>query len=365
MSKKEMEIKSITTKVIKVPLLKPFKTALRSVYELESIIVILLTKSESVGYGETAPTFAITSDSKESILEAIHIIGKNIVGKSILNFNEVLDIVHSSIKYNSSAKSAIEIALYDLFAKSFKTPLYKLLGGSKRTFKTGITISLNDIQTMIKDSKEAEKLGFNSLKIKLGSDYKEDIQRVTEINKALLDSTVLKLDANQGWSKEECVIFLSAMEDKNIPIELIEQPVKKNDIKGLKYIKTRTSIPILADESVFSPMDAIKILEEGAVDFINIKLDKCGGISKALQIADICKLYDVKCMMGCMLEGAISVGAAAHVVSAKSDTITMVDLDAPILCKSSPIKGGARFKLANIELSNASGLGIDTLYKQK
>ncbi len=356
-----MFIKDIDIKVTKVPLNKPFKTALRSVYELESIILRVETRSGLVGYGETAPTFAITGDSAKTIINALHIIKKNISDKSILDFNNILHIVHSSVEKNFSAKSAMEIALYDIFAQHFKSPLCRLLGGKKRVFKTGITISLNDIDTMIKDSLEAQNRGFNSLKIKLGDNYKEDIDRVKNIHKALHVEVSLKLDANQGWSKEECVEFLNSMEKYQIPIELIEQPVKKDDIDGLKYIKERTSIPVLADESVFSPMDAIKILEKNAVDFVNIKLDKCGGISKALQIADICELYGVKCMIGCMLEGAISVGAAVHVASARSDTITMLDLDAPILCKTSPVVGGVEFNGCDIRISDGYGLGIKNL----
>ena len=356
-----MLIKNMTVKIIKMPLLKPFKTALRVVYELESIILKVETKNGLVGYGETAPTFAVTGDSKSSIIEALHIIKRHITGKSVLDFNKLLHTVHNSIEKNFSAKSAVEIALYDIFAQNLKTPLYRLLGGDKRNFKTGITISLNDIDTMIQDSIEAQNRGFKSLKIKLGDDYKEDIQRVIEIKKALHVETSLKLDANQGWSKEECVEFLSSMEKHQIPIELIEQPVKKDDIEGLKYIKARSSIPILADESVFSPMDAVKILEKDAVDLVNIKLDKCGGISNALLIADICKLYGTKCMIGCMLEGAISVGAAAHVASARSDTVTMLDLDAPILCKTSLVSGGVKFDGADIELSDGYGLGISGL----
>jgi len=356
-----MLIKNMTVKIINIPLLKPFKTALRVVYELESIILKIETKSGLIGYGETAPTFAVTGESKESIIKALDIICENIKGESLYDFNRVIGIVHSSIEKNFSAKSAVEIALYDIFAQNLKTPLYRLLGGSKRDFKTGITISLNDIDTMMQDSIEAQNRGFKSLKIKLGDDYKEDIQRVIEIKKALHVETSLKLDANQGWSKEECVEFLNSMEKHQISIELIEQPVKKGDIEGLKYIKVRSSIPILADESVFSPMDAVKILENGAVDFVNIKLDKCGGISNALLIADICKLHDTKCMIGCMLEDAISVGAAAHVASARSDTITMLDLDAPILCKTSPVIGGVEFNGCNIRLGDGYGLGIDGL----
>jgi len=356
-----MYIKDIEVKLVNIPLKKPFITSLRSVYELESIIVKITTSDGTVGYGETAPTYAITKDSKESILKDIKKIKKSLIKKSIFEFNELLHTLHSSVKKGFNAKSAIEIALYDILAKHYKTPLYKLLGGRKKEFKTGITISLNDTDTMVKDALEAQDRGFKSLKIKLGKDYKKDIKRVEKIHKVIKKDISLKLDANQGWSKEETVLFLNKLQKLNIPIDLIEQPVKRGDIEGLKYIKKRVAVPILADESVFSPMDAVKILEEQAVDLINIKLDKCGGISKALLIADICKLYGVKCMMGCMLEGAISVGAAAHIASARSDTIVMLDLDAPILCKTSPVIGGVKFKDSNIYLNKSYGLGIKKL----
>jgi len=356
-----MNINKILVNVIKIPLIKPFKTALRSVFELETIVVRVKTRSGIVGYGETAPTFAITGDSTKSILEAINLIKKNLLGRSVLDFNELLKIVHNSTEKNFSAKSAIEIALYDIFAQNVKMPLYSMLGGSKKNFKTGITISLNEKNVMVQDSREAVENGYKSLKIKLGSDYKEDIKRIEAISHVISKDISIKLDANQGWSREESVKFLNAIEDKEILIELIEQPVKKDDLEGLKYIKNRTTIPLLADESVFSPKDAIRILEEEAVDFINIKLDKCGGISKAMLIADICKTYGVKCMIGCMLEGSISVGAAVHVASARSDTITMLDLDAPVLCKSLPVIGGVRFDSSDIRLNDGNGLGIDGL----
>ena len=356
-----MNINKIVINVIKIPLTKPFKTALRSVFELETIIVRVKTRSGIVGYGETAPTFAITGDSTKSILEAINLIKKNLLGRSVLDFNELLKIVHNSVEKNFSAKSAMEIALYDIFAQNVKMPLYRMLGGSKKNFKTGITISLNEKDIMVQDSLQAVENGYKSLKIKLGSDYKEDIQRIEAISNVISKDISIKLDANQGWTPTESVKFLNAIEEKGISVELIEQPVKKDDLEGLKYIKNRTSIPLLADESVFSPKDAIRILEEEAVDFINIKLDKCGGISKAMLISDICKIYGVKCMIGCMLEGPISVGAAAHVASAKSDTITMLDLDAPLLCESLPVVGGAKFNSCDIELSDGYGLGIGQL----
>ena len=353
-----MTIKNIKIGFLSIPLIKPFKTALRTVYSLEAITLKIVTDMGIEGYGETAPTKAITGETKESIQKAVEIIGKKIIGKNLEDFNHILDTLHKSVEGNFSAKSAIEIALYDIVSQNAKMPLFRYLGGNKKDFKTNSTISLNPIDMMIQDSLEALNDGFASLKIKLGDNYKEDIQRVIEISRALGDDISLKLDANQGWSPKESVSFLNAIENHNIAVDLIEQPVGRYDIEGLKYIKERTSIPVMADESVFSPMDAIKVLEAEAVDIVNIKLDKCGGISKALQIADICKLYDTKCMIGCMLEGAISVGAAAHVASAKSDIIMMHDLDSPMLCKTTPVVGGAVFSIPNVTLSESYGLGV-------
>lgn len=353
-----MRIESIEIGICEVPLVTPFKTALRSVETLESILVKISTKSGYIGYGETVPTVAITGESKESILSALGQIGRAITGLDIGDFTQCTDVVAETMRGNTSAKAAIEIALYDLRAQYAGLPLYRYLGGSQTSFKTGLTISLNPIEEMVRDATKAVALGFDSLKIKLGDDYTEDILRIEAIGRAVGKHASLKLDANQGWSPEESVAFLDKILERGIHVELIEQPVTKSDWAGLKYIKERTTVPILADESVFSPEDARAILQMKACDLINIKLDKCGGITKALEIADICNEYGIACMIGCMMEGAVSVGAAAHVASARPDTITMFDLDAPMLCQYSPVVGGAAFSGADILLRHEAGLAI-------
>jgi o-succinylbenzoate synthase len=353
-----MKIEQIEIGIIQIPLIKPFKTALRTVNTLESIMLRITTQNGLIGYGETAPTEAITGDSKTSILASLEMFAQHLIGMDISNKAHLLGAIHDTIEKNFNAKSAIEIALYDIWAQEAGMPLYRYLGGKQQCFKTGITISLNPIDEMVTDALEAVEQGFESLKIKLGDDPHTDILRVEAISSALGGDIPLKLDANQGWSPEETVSFLRALEHKRIAIELIEQPVRREDTMGLKIIKEQTSVPLLADESMFLPEDARRLLEEEAVDLINIKLDKCGGISRALEIADICHDYGIGCMIGCMLEGAVSVGAAAHVASARAETITMVDLDAPILCSEAPVQGGVRFDGAEIRLSQKTGLGI-------
>ena len=320
-----MKIKSIRTALFCSPLKTPFKTALRTVENLEDIVVIIECKDGSLGYGEGAPTAVITGETLDTMKAAISYLSPMITGLSITDdFEEILHRLHTRLLHNTTAKSAIEIALYDLKAKSFKQPLYKFLGGTQTTFETDITISLNDIDIMISDSLKAISLGYRILKIKLGNNPSKDIDRIIAIYDALPKDIMLRLDANQGWSKEDSVLIMQTIESKGIMTQCIEQPIKADDIAGLKYIKEHIQTPLLADEAVFNLAQATSILESNSADYLNIKLAKCGGISEAIKIANRAREFGVSCMMGCMLEGPIGITAALHVVSAVSDVITMM-----------------------------------------
>jgi len=236
--------------------------------------------------------------------------------------------------------------------------LYKILGGYRNEITTDITISVNEIDVMVKDSIKAVNEGFNILKIKVGKEGEQDIQRIAEIRKAVGKNVSLRVDANQGWTSKQAVKIISAFEDKDLNIDLVEQPVKYWDLEGMKYVTKNTYTKILADESVFSPHDAVKIIQERAADLINIKLMKTGGIYNALKICDIAEVCGVECMIGCMLESKISVSAAANLGAARK-IITMVDLDGPALCKIDPISGGPIFSGSSIKMSGKVGIGFD------
>jgi len=353
-----LKITDIEIGHISVPLKTPFKTAIRTVTSVEDIIVMIKTDSNNVGFGEAPPTGVITGDTKGAILAAIeNHIKKAIIGMDIENFEEIMIKLNKCIVRNTSAKAAIDMALYDLYGQLYKTPLYKLLGGYRNKLTTDITISVNDPAEMAKDSLSAIKLGYKTLKIKVGTDSTTDINRLKTIRKIVGPSVNIRIDANQGWKPKEAVLTLRKIEYAGLDIEFVEQPVEAHDIEGLKFVTDNISIPVMADESVFSPMDALKIMQTRAADLINIKLMKTGGIYNALKICSIAEIYGVECMIGCMLEAKISVTAAAHLAAAKS-IITKIDLDGPILCSADPIIGGSIFDESIITFSNAPGLGI-------
>jgi len=354
-----MKITNIFTHTLKAKLKTPFITSLRRVDKLEDIVVFIECDNGTVGYGEGAATPVITGETLGSIVSAVEYIKPHIIGLHIdEEFETILTLIDKVIVRNTTAKSALEIALYDLKSKSKNMPLYKMLGGTKREFKTDITISMGNIDTMLRDALNAVNLGYDTLKIKIGDDIQKDFERIVAIYEALESNISLRLDANQGWSAKQSVELLHSLENRGIIAEFIEQPVAADDIEGLKYIKQRVQTPILADESIFSLKDARVLLEMQAIDYINIKLAKTAGITKALKLADLSAEYGVKCMIGCMLEGPISVAAGLHVASAKADIISMIDLDAVSLLTSHPVKTNIDFNESNIKLSEDIGLGL-------
>jgi L-Ala-D/L-Glu epimerase len=354
-----MKITQVRLGMLRVPLKTPFKTALRTVNTVEDIVVSVHTDGGHVGYGEAAATAVITGDTHGSIVEAIrHYIAPRIIGRDIADLNATTQLIQGALERNTSAKAAVEIAVYDLFGQLYGAPLYKLLGGGDPVVTTDITISVDYIDKMVADSLAAIERGFESLKIKVGKDIGVDIERVKAIHAAVDGRALLRLDANQGWTPKQAVAAMRALEDAGVHLELLEQPVPARDLVGLKYVTDRVHTPVMADESVFGPAEVIELIRLRAADIINIKLMKTGGISNAVRIADIAAVHGVDCMIGCMIETSISVAAAVHLAIAKSSVITKVDLDGPSLCAFDPVDGGVLFNESEISVSDAPGLGI-------
>ena len=353
-----MKITSLSLKRIRVPLRTPFKTALRTVDHVEDVIVILQTDCGMVGFGEAPPTGPITGDTTGAIVGAIRDhIGRAILGREVDALEPLLQTVQNAVVGNSSAKAAVDMAIWDLYGQLHNIPVYQLLGGSRKEIVTDITISVNEPEVMAHDALEAVSRGYHCLKMKVGVNPELDVARLTAVRKAVGKDIVLRIDANQAWQPKLAVKLLNRMQELGLDIELVEQPVKAHDLEGLKYVTDRSYVPVLADEAVFSPEDAMKILHMGAADLINIKLMKCGGIYNALKIASAAEVYGIECMIGCMLESKISVNAAVHLACAKS-VFTRVDLDGPVLCSVDPVLGGADFREKQITVSTAPGLGI-------
>ena len=353
-----MKIKRITTRQIQIPLRTPFKTALRTVSDVHDVLVTVETEDGCVGWGEAPPTAVITGETIGSIENAVNeCIAPALTGMEIEDLDGVMNRLEKCMVKNTSAKAAVDMAVWDLFAQGCKKPLYRILGGSRREMETDLTISVNPVEEMVKDSLEGVKRGFRILKVKVGKGDESDVERMKAIREAVGKDIVLRVDANQGWEEKQAVRLIRRMEDELVGAELIEQPVPAHQIDALRRITMQVDTPVLADESVFSPMDALTILQTHAADLINIKLMKTGGIYQALKICSLAEMFGTECMIGCMLESKLAVSAAAHLAAGRS-VITKLDLDGPSLCREDPYTGGPEYDGPWIRMNDTPGIGI-------
>ncbi|WP_163102093.1 mandelate racemase/muconate lactonizing enzyme family protein [Peribacillus alkalitolerans] len=357
-----MIITSIETYKVAVPLTKPFKTALRTVETAEAVVVKVICDNGITGWGEAPPTHVITGDSLNSVEYAVQNIFKPyLLHKNLLNYEAIFQGLQTILVGNSSAKAAMDMALYDCIAQNCKLPLYQFLGGYRNELETDFTVSVNSPQEMGDDAVEYVKQGFTVLKVKVGKDEASlDFDRIKQIRDKVGYDIKIRLDANQGWNPKESIRVIRKMEDAGLDIELVEQPVLAADIEGLKQVTDHVDTPIMADESIFTPLQAMQVLKTRSADLINIKLMKAGGIYQAQIINSLAETCGVECMVGSMIETRLGITAAAHFAASKKN-ITRFDFDAPLMLAKDIVIGGIIYEGKRITFPDAPGLGISEM----
>ncbi|MCM3617785.1 dipeptide epimerase [Sutcliffiella horikoshii] len=354
-----MNIQQVETFRTAVPLSKPFKTALRTVYVAEAVVVKITCDTGLVGWGEAPPTHVITGDSLDSVEYAIQqILKPTLLKADLLNYEPLLQKLHKALVRNTSAKAAVDMAIYDCLAQHSRLPLYQYLGGAKSELETDFTVSVNSPKEMGEDALLYLERGFRVLKVKVGKgDMATDIARIREIRNRVGEKVEIRLDANQGWTAKEAIRGIRKMEDLGLNVELVEQPVVAHDVEGLKQVTDAVETPIMADESIFTPEQALHVLKTRSADLINIKLMKSGGIFQAEKINSIAEAFGVECMVGSMIETRLGITAAAHFAASKSN-ITRFDFDAPLMLAEDIVAGGIIYTGRMITFPDAFGLGI-------
>lgn len=322
-------IQQVTSTVKAARLTHPFTTAKHTVTEMDSIYVTIQLENGLIGHGAATPNEVVTGDTLATTQTVIeHVIAPKIQGLDLANWQQLLQQVKTAIEHNTPAKAAIEIALYDLRSQWFKVPLVTLLGAQPQPVITDYTISIGSTTEMIAAAQDKVAAGFTALKIKLGtSPLSEDLHRVQQISTAVGPQIRLRLDANQAWTTKEALVAVTQLTQLGLPIDFIEQPVKADNLVGLKQVTQASLLPIMADESVHSYADALKLVTMHCCDYINIKLMKSGGLSEAEKIDQLCAANGVGCMLGCMIESQVSLAAAVAFV-ASHPNVKFADLDA-------------------------------------
>jgi L-alanine-DL-glutamate epimerase-like enolase superfamily enzyme len=259
-----------------------------------------------------------------------------------------LDAVHARLDHlaalNNSAKAAIDMALHDLVGKKLGIPVYKYFGITPlEQLATSFTISISDPDTM---KKLAEKSpGYHVYKVKVG--VPGDIEMV----RAVRDATQarIRVDANEGWTVKEALPRIKELEKLNV--EFIEQPLHRDDLDGFRMLRSKTDLPIIADEGIFRSADIPKYA--GLVDGINIKLSKSAGLREAMKMIAVARAHRMKVMIGCMVETSVGITAAAQIAS----LVDYADLDGNLLITDDPYVG-VKVENGYLKLPDGPGLGV-------
>jgi L-alanine-DL-glutamate epimerase-like enolase superfamily enzyme len=244
---------------------------------------------------------------------------------------------------SAAGYAAIDVALHDVVGQRLGIPLYRFFGlNPARVPETCFTISIDTPEVMAARAKES---GLPILKIKVGAG--NDVARVKAVREAT--NARLRLDANAGWTREQAAELAPQLAEYDI--EFIEQPLARQDWEGLRWLKSRVSVPIFADESAQTERDLPRLA--GAIDGVVVKLMKAGGLRGAIRTMAVARALDMQIMLSCMVESSVGVTAAAHI----APLADYCDLDGPLLIANDPFVG-LRYDGAKIILPDAPGLGL-------
>ncbi|MFM2233120.1 MAG: hypothetical protein RJB31_1821 [Bacteroidota bacterium] len=351
-----MKISSIEISRLTIPM-EPFVIATETCYAAKNIYLKINTDSGVFGVGECSPFPMLVGETQDSCFHVGKELANIIIGKNPTALAERMNELHAHIAFNSTIKSAFDMALHDIAAKALNMPLYKFIGGQKKTIQTDLTIGISSPENMAEKAIAFVEQGVKIIKVKLGKNGKEDIERIKKIRMAVGESIQLRIDANQGWDYATALETLQAIEP--FKIEFCEQPMHHYLDPMLPALKKNTKIPIMADESVFDHFDAERLISNESCSYINIKLAKSGGILEAIKIADTAAAHGIPCMLGGMVESRLALTAKVH-LAMSHENIQFYDLDTCLLGHlADPVIDGARYNNYFLELDELPGIGAD------
>ncbi len=312
----------IATQTIALKSKYPFRIA-HGVRLSTDTYIVKLQKNDIQGLGEATPVsyYGITPAVMDELVET----HRYAIENTVWNHPAELWGILNPILNNSFLQCAIDIAAYDIWAKAQNKKLHVALGlDINSDLRSNYTIGIDELEIM---AKKMQEFDFPIYKIKLGtSDDVEIVKYLRTKTKA-----IFRVDANCAWGVDEAVKNIKAF--KNLDVEFVEQPLKADNLDGMRELKKQSVLPLMADESCIKESDVAVC--EGLFDGVNIKLAKCGGITPALRMIKEARSKNMKVMMGCMTESSIGISAIGHL----SPLLDFVDMDGSMLIVNDPSEG--------------------------
>lgn len=323
-----MEVTALTP----IPIRVPKRTRLRTSGTestsgsgtFDHVLVRLETSTGVTGYGEVAPHPDWPESGTQRTVRSI--IADEFVpcieGESCLEVERLAGKLRAAVASAPFARFGVEAALYDAIGHHLGVPLYSLLGGpvsGDRSLPTHYTVGMEDPETVRQETSEAASDGYRDFKLKVGAtDRDMDCRRLNAIREACPDARI-RIDANGAWNPGEAVRAIDRLDGAADGIVFVEQPVARDDPAGLERVRSAVSPTVMADEGCYNPEDVALLARMDAVDAINVKLAKAGGITGARRVVATASAHNLPCYIGGMLELGIGSAASAHFALAVTD----------------------------------------------
>ncbi len=312
-------------------------------YPSHENVIVSITDDGITGMGEAAPNryYGESPDSVDAALERYRPIVEAARSWSLEATEAALTL---ALPGNASARAAISSALHDLHARKLSAPLHRVWGlDPARETLSSFTIAIDDVDGLRSRVREAAE--YPILKIKLGTERDEEIVRTV---REAAPSKVLRVDANAAWTPQQAIERCAML--REFGIESVEQPVAADDIEGMRFVRRRCGIPVIADESCLVAHDVPKLA--GACDAVNIKLAKCGSLREAVRLVNVARAHDLGVMAGCMIETSLGISAIAQL----APLLDTADFDGAALLADDPFSG-VTIASGLVRLPESPGLG--------
>lgn len=310
---------------------EPFRIANNVEDKADNIEVKVHLKDGTVGVGEASSSYRVNGEKVPALLALQDTVKEMISGEDVRNYKRIFDIMDGLSRTAPSVKAAVQYATLDALSIVIGVPVYQILGGNKSKIHTDKTIGIDTIDIMVEKARKTFNEGFKTLKIKIGENLKEDIEKMIAISEATPGAFYI-VDANQGYTAKTAIQFAKSVYAQNVNVVVFEQPVMWNDLDGLKLLRYNSPFPIAADESAKTRHDVYALIRNECVDFVNIKLMK-SGLSDALSIVELAKTTNIGLMIGCMGESSVGINQSVH-FAAGTGAFAYHDLDSHMMLKA-------------------------------